>query len=153
SCPRPLKIFSLEVADQQAVFAQEERVVVPSRLAEGIQHLRPDLSVSPLVFIESFGLYLQHKADSFHIYLNAETPQEGRHQRESRVPWFLRSGPRAATQLRSHNPGAGWGVWSEFAVRKSQPACCAILQCFRTPKSRSCIFRETGSPGRAGTLS
>src|SRR3954451_21546308 len=51
-----------QVADQQAVLAQEERVVVPARVAQGGQHLRPDLGVPPAVLVQPVGVHGEREA-------------------------------------------------------------------------------------------
>ena len=48
------KVFGLDVADNQAVGLQKERVIAPAGFAEGLEHLRPDLGVAGFVLVHLF---------------------------------------------------------------------------------------------------
>ena len=52
----PFKVFGFEVPDQQSVRTQKQRVVVPSRLAQSREHLRPHAAVAGFVFLQPFRL-------------------------------------------------------------------------------------------------
>ena len=56
----------LEVAEEQAVVAHEERVVVPAGAGEGIQHLRPDRFVVFDVFGDLVLFDFEKEGDAFH---------------------------------------------------------------------------------------
>jgi len=62
----PFKVLRFEVPDQQSIWTQEQRVVVPSCLAQSRQHLWPNVAVAGLVFIQPFRFYLQNEANTFH---------------------------------------------------------------------------------------
>src|SRR6266849_335106 len=64
--PSALKVFRLEIADEKAIVAQEQRVIVPSGFAKGRQHLRPHAAMATLVLLEPFWFYLQDKTDTLH---------------------------------------------------------------------------------------
>jgi len=63
----PFKVFGFEVPDQQSVRTQKQRVVVPSRLAQSREHLRPHAAVAGFVFLQPFRSYLQNEANTFHV--------------------------------------------------------------------------------------
>ena len=63
----PVKVLGFKVPDQQSIWTQEQRVVVPSRLAQSRQHLWPHAPVAGLVFIQPFLFYLQNEANTFHV--------------------------------------------------------------------------------------
>src|SRR5690349_13001864 len=65
--PSSFEVFCLEVSDQQSVWTQEQGVVVPSRFAQGCQHLGPYAAVAGLVFVEPIGSHLQNEADALHL--------------------------------------------------------------------------------------
>src|SRR3954468_5463471 len=52
-CLGRLEVVRLEVADQQPVSAQEQRVVAPIRLAERREHLGPDCPMTLAVLVET----------------------------------------------------------------------------------------------------
>src|SRR4029078_12765068 len=56
----------LEVADQEAVLAHEQGVVVPAGVGERSQHVRPDRSMPFLVLREEVGPDLQLETDAAH---------------------------------------------------------------------------------------
>src|SRR5215207_8854234 len=56
----------LDVADQESVTAEEQRVVVPTRRCERLQHLGPDRRVAFAVFRDAIGLDLELEADALH---------------------------------------------------------------------------------------
>src|ERR1051325_7726174 len=62
----PFKVLRFEVPDQQSIWTQEQRVVVPSRLAQGRQHFRPHAALPGLVFLEPLRFYLQNEANTLH---------------------------------------------------------------------------------------
>ena len=55
----PNKIRCLEIADQQAVWSQEQGIVMPSGLVQSVQHLRPHMSMALFVLVQPFGANLQ----------------------------------------------------------------------------------------------
>src|SRR3954447_12668221 len=63
---RRLEVLRLDVADQQPVVAQEQRVVAPARRAQGLLHLRPYIAVALLVLVEPLRVDLQQEADALH---------------------------------------------------------------------------------------
>ena len=62
-----LKVLRLQIANQKAIVAQEQRVIVLSSFAQGRRHLGPHVAMSLFVFLDPLGLDLQHKADTLHI--------------------------------------------------------------------------------------
>src|ERR671910_159250 len=58
---RSLQVIGLDVADQEAVAAQEQAVVPPARRGQGPQHLRPDLLVAPPVLVQAVGADAQQE--------------------------------------------------------------------------------------------
>src|SRR3954451_12536617 len=61
-----LEVLGLEVPDQEAVGAQEQRVVRPARRAERREHLRPHGPVTLAVLVEAVHAHLDVEADAFH---------------------------------------------------------------------------------------
>src|SRR3954453_13436838 len=78
---RGLEVLRLEVADQQPVPAQEERVVAPAGLVERVEHLGPDGPVALAVLVDAFGADVQLKADALHdsAHLRVLEPEQSRH--------------------------------------------------------------------------
>ncbi len=64
--PRGLQISGLEVADEQAVVAEEERIVAPPGVVQRGQHVGPDGGVGGAVVVELLGPDLQSEADALH---------------------------------------------------------------------------------------
>ena len=64
---RGLEVVGLDVADQQPVLAQEQRVVAPAGLAQRVEHLRPDRAVARPVLLEPIGPDPQLEADALHL--------------------------------------------------------------------------------------
>src|SRR5215207_7608059 len=58
--------WRLDVADQESVIAQEQRVVVPTRRCQCLQHLGPDRRVAFAVFRDAIGIDLELEADALH---------------------------------------------------------------------------------------
>jgi len=48
------EVVGLDVADNQAVGLQKERVIAPAGFAEGLEHLRPDLGMASSVLVHLF---------------------------------------------------------------------------------------------------
>src|SRR6267142_300257 len=61
-----LEVFGFQITHQKAIWAQEERVVVPAGFLKGSLHLRPDSAMSLFVFLDSLGFHLENKADAWH---------------------------------------------------------------------------------------
>src|SRR4051794_30321802 len=93
---RALEALGLEVADEQPVLAQEQRVVRPARLAQRVQHLRPDLAVAGLVLVQPLGPDAQQEAGALH--------QTTTHSRSSSAPTAFTSAATWPT------PSATWCV-------------------------------------------
>lgn len=62
------EVGGFEVADEEAVGAEEERVVGPAGAAEGVEHVGPDFAVAEFVFVEAIGLDLEGETDTFHVW-------------------------------------------------------------------------------------
>src|SRR4051812_42543674 len=69
-----LEALRLEVADEQPVLAQEQRVVGPAGLAQRVEHLRPDLAVAGLVLVQRLGPDAQQKAGALHQTITVSSP-------------------------------------------------------------------------------
>jgi hypothetical protein len=52
---RTLEVFGFEIADQQAIGAEKERVVTPAGFTQGLLHLFPDGTMAPLIFFNALG--------------------------------------------------------------------------------------------------
>jgi len=63
----PFKVLRFKIPDQQSIWTQEQRVVVPSCLTQSRQHLWPHAAVAGLIFIQPFRFYVQHEANTFHM--------------------------------------------------------------------------------------
>jgi hypothetical protein len=63
---RLLQIVRFQIANQQAVFAQEQRIVAPACLSQGIEHLGPHITVPLLVLVQAIGFYLKQETYSLH---------------------------------------------------------------------------------------
>src|SRR5437016_5083011 len=63
----PVEVLRLQVAEECAVVSGEQRVVRPSRLAQRLLHLRPDVLVRPLILLQAILADLQNETDSLHI--------------------------------------------------------------------------------------
>src|SRR5580693_8752660 len=63
-----LEVFGLEITDQEAICAEEERIVVPAGFAEGADHFWPNRTVAFFVFGEKFPFHLKHETDSLHAF-------------------------------------------------------------------------------------
>ena len=61
-----LKVVTLQIPNQQSILAQKQRIIPPSRTAQRIEHLRPDVLVATLVFLETIGLHFEQKTDARH---------------------------------------------------------------------------------------
>src|ERR1039458_978626 len=59
-----LEVLGLQIADEQAVRPQKQRVVAPSGLAQRIQHFRPHVGVARLVLLHLLRADLQQKTDA-----------------------------------------------------------------------------------------
>ena len=57
----------LEIADEESVVAEEQRIVVPSGASQRLHHLRPDGSVMLLVLVERRGLDAEGETHSVHL--------------------------------------------------------------------------------------
>ncbi|MEY9931952.1 hypothetical protein ABH926_006601 [Catenulispora sp. GP43] len=66
---RGAEVLGLQVADQQPVRPQEQRVVPPTGRAQRRQHVRPHRLVACPVFLSQFGLHLQQETDALHAVL------------------------------------------------------------------------------------
>jgi len=64
---RAFEVLSLEIANEEAIRPQKQRVVLPSRLAQGGLHLGPHLSVPLFVLFEPIRFNLQHKTNTLHM--------------------------------------------------------------------------------------
>ena len=60
------EVFGFEVANEEAVGAEEERVILPAGLPEGFEHLGPDGGVAGAVLFEAVGADFQEEADALH---------------------------------------------------------------------------------------
>jgi hypothetical protein len=60
------EVLGLQIADEQAVLAQEQRVVVPAGRRQGVEHLRPDGRVPRPVLVEPVRPDLQQEAHALH---------------------------------------------------------------------------------------
>ena len=58
------KVLALEVADEGAVIAEEQRVVVPSRLLQGGAHLRPHVGMPAHVLLAFVSTDVQPETDA-----------------------------------------------------------------------------------------
>ena len=123
------KVLRFEVPDQQSIWTQEQRVVVPSCLAQSRQHLWPHAAVAGLVFIQAFRFYLQNEANTFHV-LNPKTSCPPSSKQFFYVP--------ALPQISLTKPTInGNHVSGRF---------CALLA--RQPDDRTgTVLRENGAPG------
>jgi hypothetical protein len=63
-----LEIVGFQIADQQAIGPQEQRVITPAGLLQGLFHLRPNGSMAFFVLFNPFRLYLQSKTDPLHEF-------------------------------------------------------------------------------------
>src|ERR1700678_2885694 len=63
---RGLVILGLQVANQEPVIGQEQRVVAPPSLAQRVPHLRPDVLVPYAVFGQPIGPAGSEETDAFH---------------------------------------------------------------------------------------
>src|SRR5450755_913080 len=63
-----LKIGRFEIPDQQAVGAQKQGIVPPSGFTQGLQHLRPDGLVAPLILVKAIRAHFQEKTNTFHHF-------------------------------------------------------------------------------------
>jgi hypothetical protein len=45
------KVFGFKISDQQPVVPEKKGIVVPASFAESAQHLRPNGTVPPLIFL------------------------------------------------------------------------------------------------------
>jgi hypothetical protein len=61
-----LKVVRFQVADEQSLLAQEERLIVPAGVAQGLEHVRPDLCVAAFIFVQPIGFDLEQKTDTLH---------------------------------------------------------------------------------------
>jgi hypothetical protein len=59
-----IEVRCFEVSNEQPVFPQEQRVVAPTGLTQGLEHLRPHYLVPRLVLLHPFGLYSKLEADT-----------------------------------------------------------------------------------------
>jgi hypothetical protein len=66
-----LEVLGLQVADEQAVIVEEQRVVAPAGGAERRQHVRPHLAVARLVLIETVRPHPQKEAHALHYATSA----------------------------------------------------------------------------------
>src|SRR5271165_768175 len=165
---RAFKVLSFEVADEQAVRTQEQRVVIPSRLAQSRQHLWPNLAVTEFVLLQPIWLYLQNKTNALHAYApspqfdlhilfrfrraaSADTLPTSRHRRESRGRWSLRSDRQPAKRWHWHSPAEESDASSACVARRTQPASSAALPWSPTRRTRSCISPAIASRGRGET--
>src|SRR5580658_10859711 len=64
------EIVGFKVADQEAVGAEEERVVAPAGGAQGVEHLWPHAGVAGFVFFEFFLADFEQEADAHGGYLH-----------------------------------------------------------------------------------
>src|SRR5262245_31883667 len=63
---RALEALGLEVAEQQTVGAQEERVVVPAAVAQRREHLGPDAAMALTVLRQTIRPHLENESDALH---------------------------------------------------------------------------------------
>src|SRR5262245_37515793 len=63
---RPVEVVGAQVADQQPVLAQEERVVGPPGVPQRGQHVRPDPGMAAPVLLQPLRLDLEGEADPAH---------------------------------------------------------------------------------------
>src|SRR3954465_208916 len=94
---RGREVLGLEIADQQAVVAQEQRVVAPARRAQRVAHLRPDRLVARAVLVEPVRTDMQEEADPL-------PPPTRAHSRPSSAATFETSSATWPT------PSATWCV-------------------------------------------
>src|SRR5829696_354407 len=71
---RPLEALRLEVAHEQAVPAQEQRVVRPTRVAQRVEHLGPHVAVARRVLVELLRPDPQQKAGALHQSVTVSSP-------------------------------------------------------------------------------
>jgi hypothetical protein len=98
--PRGLEVVAFEVADEQSVVAQEQRVVVPPCGAERSLHVGPDLLMAAAIFRDPILTNMQHEADSRHRAQNRTT----RHTNHNGRGQVFRIAP-IITAVRAGNPG------------------------------------------------
>jgi len=67
----------LVIAEEEAVIAQEERIVVLPVAAQCLQHLGPHRPMSGLVFFEPVGLHLEHERHPLHQIPSSVTTGAG----------------------------------------------------------------------------
>lgn len=61
-----LKVWGLQVSDEEAVRLQEERIVVPARGSQRVEHFGPDLMMTLAVFIDPVRPDFQQKTNTRH---------------------------------------------------------------------------------------
>src|SRR5579862_1350106 len=61
-----LEVRGFQIADEQTIRAQEERVIVPAGLAQGLQHFRPNRSVAAAILVNLFWADFQKKTNPLH---------------------------------------------------------------------------------------
>src|SRR6478736_9213191 len=64
---RRVEVAGLQVADEEALAGQEQRVVAPARRPQRVPHLRPDGLVPGPVLLEPAGPYPGQEAHSLHL--------------------------------------------------------------------------------------
>src|SRR3954451_14105985 len=109
---RRLEVLGLDVADEQPVVAQEQRVVAPAGLAQRLLHLGPHVAVALLVLFEPLGVVPQQEADALHQLPTSaySSPSSRATVRTSRATWPTPSatwwvGPSSHQRSRN-SPGA-----------------------------------------------
>ena len=63
-CVGASEVVGFKIANEEAVGAEKERVIMPAGAAESVEHLGPDLGVATLVFVEHVGTDLEKEADA-----------------------------------------------------------------------------------------
>ena len=103
------EVRRLEVADEQAVLAQEEGVVGPAGVVEGAEHLGPHGGVALGVLLHAVRADLQLEADTVHrTLLSGGGRSRDERWRASSTRRVVGAQSRGRRRLESDGPGTWW---------------------------------------------
>src|SRR4029453_3436249 len=113
-----LVVIAFQVSDQLAIGSQEEGVVVPSRVLEGVQHFRPDGCMPALVFVHQLRLDGRAETDP-HVRFSRSLVFESFHLLRFKLP--SQEGGGQGVSCKSMTTSGDWKACPRQRASKTLP--------------------------------